>query len=72
MARKTHWKALTRSQKKLRRYNRRYGLLISIFGKPMDCCTFENPCCPTYPDDWIRNYREFPYFRGKSSVEDKS
>lgn len=63
MARKTHWKALTRSQKKKRRYNRRMGLLLSIFGKRMDCCTPENPCNPTYDDDWIRNFREFPYLK---------
>lgn len=60
MARKTHWKALTRAQKKRRRFNRRYGLLLAIFGKPMKCCTPENPCCPRRDDDWIRYYWEYP------------
>lgn len=59
MARKTHWKALTRSQKRLRRYNRSNGLLLQIFGKRMDCCTPENPCYPQRDDDWIYNYTEF-------------
>lgn len=72
MARKTHWKALTRSQKKKRRYNRRMGLLIAIFGwkkgEPR-CCTPENPCCPQYDDDWIRSFREFPVSKADAPRE---
>lgn len=68
MARKTHWKALTRSQKKRRRYNRRNGLLLQIFGwkkgEPR-CCTAENPCNPQRDDDWIRDYREYPYLKNR-------
>jgi hypothetical protein len=68
MARKTHWKALTRSQKKKRRWNRRYGLLFAIFGRKKSdgppCCTPENPCNPRSDDDWIRNFRDdYPYLK---------
>ena len=63
MARKTHWKALTRAQKRRRRYWRHYGLLLQIFGRPLNCCTSENPCNPERPDDWIRNFGGFPYLK---------
>lgn len=58
MARKTHWKALTKSQRETRRFWRRNGLLIAIFGRrkgEAPCCTWANPCCPRR--DWIDDFR---------------
>ena len=64
MARKTHWKARSRSEEKRRRKLATENLLVQIFGKRQDCCTPENPCYKWSDDDWIRSYiDEFPYLR---------